>query len=70
MSRPKSMLGFPSRKDRKGSSGSIPKVNAGESKEEKARYKINTKADPSKAINEAQPCKYASFCTDRLYLDL
>lgn len=48
------MLGFPSR-NRKSSSGSIPKVDLTESPQEKARYKINTKADPSKAISEAEP---------------
>jgi len=58
---------------RKASSGSIPKVDATESAKEKAAFHINTKADPTKAINEAQPGKLArrhsSFkaFTDYLY---
>lgn len=54
MSRPRSILGLPGR-NRKGSNSSVPKVTATESPEEKARYKINTKADPRKAISEQQP---------------
>lgn len=42
---------------RKASSGSIPKVDATETAKEKAAFHINTKADPTKAINEAQPGK-------------
>ncbi len=40
---------------RKSSSGSIPKVDASETAKEKERYHIKTKADPTKAINEAEP---------------
>jgi len=40
---------------RKSSSGSIPKVNATETAKEKAAFHINTKADPTRAINEAEP---------------
>ncbi|KAF6230185.1 hypothetical protein HO133_004524 [Letharia lupina] len=49
-----SMLSFTG-KNRKTSSGSIPKVDAAETAKEKAAFHINTKADPTKAINEAQP---------------
>ncbi|KAL9105107.1 MAG: hypothetical protein Q9163_000025 [Psora crenata] len=45
---------------RKGSSSSIPKVEASESPQEKARFHLNTKADPSRAINEAQPVDVAN----------
>lgn len=48
------MLSFTG-KNRKTSSGSIPKVDAAETAKEKAAFHINTKADPTKAINEAQP---------------
>ncbi|CAF9909246.1 MAG: hypothetical protein ALECFALPRED_005425 [Alectoria fallacina] len=48
------MLSFTG-KNRKSSSGSIPKVDAAETAKEKAAFHINTKADPTKAINEAQP---------------
>ena len=40
---------------RKSSSGSIPRVDATETAKEKAAFHINTKADPTKAINEAEP---------------
>ncbi|KAL6715734.1 hypothetical protein ACLMJK_006695 [Lecanora helva] len=40
---------------RKSSSSSIPRVDATETSKEKASYHINTKADPTKAINEAEP---------------
>ena len=52
------MLSFTG-KNRKTSSGSIPKVDAGETAKEKAAFHINTKADPTKAINEAQPGAFA-----------
>ena len=52
------MLSFTG-KNRKISSGSIPKVDAAETAKEKAAFHINTKADPTKAINEAQPCTCA-----------
>ena len=52
------MLSFTG-KTRKTSSGSIPKVDAAETAKEKAAFHINTKADPTKAINEAQPCTLA-----------
>lgn len=52
------MLSFTG-KNRKTSSGSIPKVDAAETAKEKAAFHINTKADPTKAINEAQPCTFA-----------
>ncbi len=48
------MLSFTG-KTRKTSSGSIPKVDAAETAKEKAAFHINTKADPTKAIQEAQP---------------
>ena len=44
---------------RKGSSGSIPKVDAIETPREKHAFHINTKADPTKAINEAEPGELA-----------
>ncbi|KAL8694428.1 MAG: hypothetical protein Q9218_000920 [Villophora microphyllina] len=51
--RPKSMLSFTHRKS---SSGSHVKVeNLTETAEEKASHRFTSKADPSKAINEAQP---------------
>ena len=53
-----SMLSFTG-KNRKISSGTIPKVDAAETAKEKAAFHINTKADPTKAINEAQPCMCA-----------
>ena len=52
------MLSFTG-KNRKDSSGSIPKVGAAETAKEKAAFHITTKADPTKAINEAQPCMFA-----------
>ena len=52
------MLSFTG-KNRKISNGSIPKVDAAETAKEKAAFHINTKADPTKAINEAQPCTCA-----------
>lgn len=42
----------------------MPKVDATETAQEKARYKINTKADPSKAMNEAQPCMLSLLSPD------
>lgn len=48
------MLSFTG-KNRKTSSGSIPKVDAAETAKEKAAFHIYTKADPTKAIHEAQP---------------
>ena len=51
------MLSFTG-KNRKTSTGSIPKVDAAETAKEKAAFHINTKADPTKAINEAQPCTF------------
>ncbi|KAL8842423.1 MAG: hypothetical protein Q9170_000551 [Blastenia crenularia] len=51
--RPKSMLSFTHRKS---SSGSHPKVdNLTETAQEKASHRVTSKADPTKAINEAQP---------------
>ena len=50
------MLSFTG-KNRKTSTGSIPKVDAAETAKEKAAFHISTKADPTRAINEAQPCK-------------
>lgn len=58
---------------RKASSGSIPKVDAAETAKEKAAFHINTKADPTKAINEAQPGMLLprhppnEACTDYVY---
>ncbi|KAG8526905.1 uncharacterized protein KY384_008334 [Bacidia gigantensis] len=43
---------------RKSSSSSIPRVEAAESPQEKRKMHITGKADPSKAINEAEPGKY------------
>lgn len=40
---------------RKSSSGSVPRVDATETAKEKAAFHINTKADPTKAINESEP---------------
>ena len=51
------MLSFTG-KNRKTSSGSIPKVDAAETAKEKAAFHITTKADPTRAINEAQPCTF------------
>lgn len=48
---------------RKSSSSSIPRVEATESPEEKHKYQIKGKADPSKAINEAQPADIAGTAT-------
>lgn len=45
---------------RHSSSGSVPKVDLNETAEDKARYKMNTKADPTKAIHEVQPGTPAS----------
>ncbi|KAL9130949.1 MAG: hypothetical protein Q9217_000995 [Psora testacea] len=45
---------------RKSSSSSIPRVEAAESPQEKAKFHLHTKADPSKAINEAQPVDVAN----------
>lgn len=55
--RPKSMLSFTHRKN---SSGSHPRVeNLTETTEEKASHRVTSKADPTKAINEAQPVAQA-----------
>lgn len=43
---------------RRASSGSIPRVDATETPKEKAAFHMTTKADPTKAINEAQPGKF------------
>ena len=59
------MLSFTG-KNRKTSSGSIPKVDAAETAKEKAAFHINTKADPTKAINEAQPCMSATQESEQL----
>lgn len=50
--RPRSLLSFDSKRSRR-SSGSSPKMDLTESPKDKKR--LNTKADPSLAINEAQP---------------
>ncbi|KAL8950763.1 MAG: hypothetical protein Q9222_003218 [Ikaeria aurantiellina] len=55
--RPMSMLSFTHRKS---SSGSHPKVeNLTETTQEKASHRFTSKADPTKAINEAQPVAQA-----------
>lgn len=43
---------------RRASSGSSPRVDATETPKEKAAFHMTTKADPTKAINEAQPGKF------------
>ena len=53
-SRSKSLLSFGSVRSRK-SSGSGTKVDLAESPKEKSSRRMTTKADPSMAINEAQP---------------
>ena len=59
------MLSFTA-KSRKTSSGSIPKVDAAETAKEKAAFHINTKADPTKAIHEAQPGMFAQEGSKKL----
>ena len=52
---------------RKSSSSSVPKVDATETAKEKAAFHINTKADPTKAINEAEPGTF--FALDLILRD-
>lgn len=59
------MLSFTG-KNRKTSAGSIPKVDAAETAKEKAAFHISTKADPTKAIHEAQPCTFATDDSKKL----
>lgn len=54
--RTKSMLSFGSSRTHK-SSGSIGKMDLTESPKEKNARKLTSKTDPSRALNEAQPCK-------------
>lgn len=56
-SRRSSILGFAGK--RNSSIGSIGKIDATETAKEKAAFHINTKADPTKAMSEAQPCVFA-----------
>ncbi|KAL8737868.1 MAG: hypothetical protein Q9181_001271 [Wetmoreana brouardii] len=51
--RPKSMLSFTHRKS--SSSSQVKVDNLTETTEEKASHRVTSKADPTKAINEAQP---------------
>ncbi|KAI4201245.1 MAG: hypothetical protein LQ350_003422 [Teloschistes chrysophthalmus] len=51
--RPKSMLSFTHRKS--SSSSQVKVENLAETAEEKASHRFTSKADPTKAINEAQP---------------
>lgn len=63
--RPKSMLSFTHRKS--SSSSQVKVDNLIETHAEKASHRVTSKADPTKAINEAQPGQYnASAC----YIDL
>ncbi|KAL9605819.1 MAG: hypothetical protein Q9179_001005 [Wetmoreana sp. 5 TL-2023] len=54
--RPKSMLSFTHRKS--SSSSQVKVDNLTETTEEKASHRVTSKADPTKAINEAQPSQY------------
>ncbi|KAG9246673.1 hypothetical protein BJ878DRAFT_267360 [Calycina marina] len=56
--RPKTSFSFRSTGSHK-SSGSIPKIDLHESHEEKQAKRLNSKADPSMAMNEAEPSEVA-----------
>lgn len=68
--RPKSMLSFTHRKS---SSSSHVKVgDLTETTEEKASHRVTSKADPTKAINEAQPSRYSQAydgCSRRIVVN-
>ena len=51
------MLSFTQR-SRVSSSGSIPKIDTTETAKDKEIYHMKTKADPTQALNEAQPGKF------------
>ena len=51
------MLSFTQR-SRVSSSGSIPKIDTTETAKDKEFYHMKTKADPTQALNEAQPGKF------------
>lgn len=56
--RPRSKSGFSFRSHKSQDSyGSAPKVEIQETPREKASRRLSTKADPTKAMSEAQPCK-------------
>ncbi|KAL9032596.1 MAG: hypothetical protein Q9214_007896, partial [Letrouitia sp. 1 TL-2023] len=58
--RTKSMLSFTGAIHRRSGSGSSPTVeNLTESPKEKASHRVTSKADPTKAMNEAQPVTQA-----------
>lgn len=55
--RSKSMLSFGSVRSRKSSAGSVTKIDLTETAKEKSSRKMTSKADPTMAMNEAQPGK-------------
>jgi Uncharacterised protein (DUF2406) len=58
--RPHSVLSYESKKSRR-SSTSGPKLELTETSKEKEKNRLHTKADPSLAINEAQPCMLSAY---------
>lgn len=58
------MLSFGSRRSRNSAEG-IPKMDLVETSKEKSHRRMTSKADPTKAMNEAQPgesCASPAFC--------
>ena len=51
------MMSFTQR-SRVSSSGSIPKIDTTETAKDKEIYHMTTKADPTRALNEAQPGRF------------